>query len=77
MNQGSKMLGAVAAKDVRTIPEQYLFSGDITIYGKKVAMFIFEKDKYEAIIIDSPTFTQMIQGIFNYTWDMLGENTLK
>lgn len=72
MNQGSKMLNSVAAKEVRTIPEKYLFSGDITIYGDKVAMFIFEKNCYEAIIIDSATFTQMVQGIFNYTWDMLG-----
>jgi hypothetical protein len=65
------------SQEVRYMDEKYLFPGEITIYGDKVAMFIFEKNHYEAIIIDSPTFTQMVQGIFNFTWDMLGQSIEK
>lgn len=62
------------SQEVRYMDEKYLFPGEITIYGDKVAMFIFEKNRYEAIIIDSPTFTKMVQGIFNFTWDILGQS---
>jgi sugar-specific transcriptional regulator TrmB len=75
VHNGHKQLCSDMGQEVRSMPEKYVFTGDLTIYGNKVAIFIFEKDKYEAIIIDSPAFTQMIQGIFNYTWDNLGESS--
>lgn len=60
-------------QEVREVSEKYVFSGDITIYGSKVAMFIFDQKEPEALIIDSPAFTEMMLGMFNFAWDMLGE----
>lgn len=74
VHYGHQFLRSDAGQEVRVMPEKYIFTGDLTIYGKKVAIFVFEKNRYESIIIDSPAFTQMIQGIFNYTWDNLGES---
>jgi sugar-specific transcriptional regulator TrmB len=73
VHHGHQHLRSDSGQEVRAMPEKYIFTGDLTIYGKKVAIFVFEKDRYESIIIDSPAFAQMIQGIFNYTWDNLGE----
>ncbi len=74
VHHGHEHLRSDNGQEVRVMPEKYIFTGDLTIYGKKVAIFVFEKDRYESIIIDSPAFVQMIQGIFNYTWDNLGES---
>lgn len=73
VHYGHQHLRSDAGQEVRAMPEKYIFTGDLTIYGNKVAIFIFEKDRYESIIIDSPSFTQMIKGIFDFSWDNLGE----
>ncbi len=75
VHNGHQHLRSDSGQEVRAMPEKYIFNGDLTIYGNKVALFIFEKEKYESIIIDSSVFTQMIQGLFNFAWDMLGENS--
>ncbi len=69
---GHTYLRTDEGQEVRSMPEKYVFTGDMTIYGKKVALFIFKEPDYESVIIDSPAFAAMIQGFFDFTWDNLG-----
>ncbi len=75
VHHGHQHLRSDSGQEVRAMPEKYVFTGDLTIYGDKVALFIFNKDKLESLIIDSPVFTQMIKGLFDFTWDSLGEKS--
>lgn len=75
VHNGHQHLRSDSGQEVRAMPEKYVFTGDLTIYGGKVALFIFNKDKLESLIIDSPVFTNMIKGLFDFTWDSLGEKS--
>jgi sugar-specific transcriptional regulator TrmB len=72
LNEGYHQLTSDAGQEVRVVPKEYVFSGDITIYGNKVAMFIFDQKQPEALIIQSPLFTKMMQGLFDFAWDSVG-----
>ena len=58
-------------QEVRYLDEKYMNSGDVTIYGDKIAIFTVSKNKITSLIIESLSIQNMILGLFRYMWDTI------
>jgi sugar-specific transcriptional regulator TrmB len=52
--------------------EKYPFSGDVTVYGNKVALTSFEINP-KSVVIENLEFAKLIQALFDLAWDGIKE----
>ncbi len=57
------------------LPKAFPFDCTIDIYGNKIAFFSLKEDQLYAVIVESPTITNMFRQFFLFTWEMI--NTKK
>jgi sugar-specific transcriptional regulator TrmB len=67
-----KKLGPSELREVRIIPANYEHHSIIIIWGRKIAMFSFEKDMM-ALVIESEELARTQKAMFNFMWDSLEE----
>lgn len=58
-------------QEVRYLDQKYMVSGDMTIYGDKIAIFTVSENKITSLIIESLSIQNMILGMFKYMWDTI------
>ncbi|MCB9809161.1 hypothetical protein H6776_02055 [Candidatus Nomurabacteria bacterium] len=62
-------------QEVRYLDTKYMTSGDVTLYGDKIAIFSFSKTKITSLIIESISVQNIILGLFKYMWETLEQKT--
>lgn len=61
-------------REVRLLPESFVFEGSFIIYGKKTALFSHRDNEVYSMIIDSPAITEMLDGIFMCLWSLIPQS---
>jgi sugar-specific transcriptional regulator TrmB len=60
-------------EDIRFLPDEFLYSGEITVYGSKTAVFSFDGERTYAIVIDSPEIAEIFTRTFRLMWQAAKE----
>lgn len=68
----NEIFGSNAQRETRFLPANSPFKCTMDVYGNKVAFFSLESDKPYAVIIESPTISDMFRTFFLFTFEMLG-----
>ncbi len=54
---------------VQFIPNEYLSNSQITTYGDKTAIFFFDDDQPQSVIIESKEITDIFNRLLKFVWD--------
>lgn len=57
-------------EEVRYIPDNFLYPGEVTTYGDKVGIMTFGKSEPQTIIIESKELREMFERNFEFMWEM-------
>jgi len=59
-------------REVRFLPKNFPFNCAMTIHGKKIAFFAFQKGEIYGVSVESESIADMFKQFFLFTWEMLG-----
>ncbi len=57
-------------EEVRYIPDNFLYPGEVTTYGDKVGIMTFDKKEPQTIIVESKELREMFERNFEFMWEM-------
>ncbi len=55
-------------EQVKFLPDEFLYSGEITVYGDKVALFCFDEERTYAIVMHSPEMAEIFTKTLKFMW---------
>ncbi len=59
----------IEQKSIRFIDDQYLSNSEITTFGDKTAIFLFDEKKPQSIVIESKEMTDIFNRLLKFIWD--------
>ena len=62
------LTGPFKNEQFKFLPDEFLYPGEITVYGNKTAVFFFDKDEPYAIVLQSPEIADIFTRTLKILW---------